>query len=530
MSDALRGIVERLAAAPGGPGRIIETHISLVLLHGELAFKFKKPVDLGFADFSTLERRHRFCDEELRLNRRLAPELYLDVVPITGTVQAPRLGGEGAAIEYCVRMRRFPQERLLDRQLAAGQLEAGQLEDFAASLAAFHQRAAVAGPHDDHGTAARVRAQVLASVERLVPPVTGPADPRPAQLRRWLERELTRRAPKLRARREAGCVRECHGDLHLSNLVRLDGRVTAFDCIEFNPALRWTDVAAEVAFLCMDLDVRGRADLSARFLNAWLAASGDYDALGLLDLFRVYRSLVRAAVAGIRAAQDAGAQAPDDEGAAARIERHVALASSYVERPRRPWLAITCGLSGAGKSRVARDLAARNAAVHLRSDVERKRLAGLEPGARTDAAPGTGIYAAAMSERTYARLHALARAALAEGFAVVCDATFIERERRLAFRGLAAELGVPFRILAVQAPRAVLEARLRERAGSADPSEADRHVLAQQLARQEPPGADEQALVLTVDTAAGDPDLDGLARALARAAPESARRRQRGAG
>lgn len=487
---------------------ILETHISVVLLTGRFAYKIKKPVDLGFVDFSTRERRRRFCEEELRLNRRLAPELYLAVVPITGTPQAPRLGGTGEPFEHALKMREFPQEARLDRVLARGALAPERLERFAVTLAQFH--AGLPPSAGGWGTPAAVAAQVRAAFDGVEPLPGGTGGVDLGRLRAWVESELERCAASLARRVER--VRECHGDLHLTNLVLLDERVVAFDCIEFDAELRWTDVAAETAFLAMDLEVRARADLAARFVNAWLEASGDYDALSVLPLYRVYRSLVRAKVAAIRARQ-ALADAGVDDAAQMRAVAHLRLAADIADRPRRPWLAITCGVSGSGKSRIARELVGLTGAIQLRSDVERKRLAGLGAGAASGSPVGGGIYTAEMTERTYQRLAALARAALAEGWPVIVDATFLERARRRAFRELAAALGVPFRILTLEASPATLERRVRERAG--DASEADVRVLHRQLAQREPLGDAERGVALIVDTDAGSPDAAAVAARLA---------------
>lgn len=504
-----RALAEALACpqALGHPlehCEILETHISVVLLTGRFAYKIKKPVDLGFVDFSTRERRRWFCEEELRLNRRLAPELYLAVVPITGTPQAPRLGAAGEPFEHALKMREFPQEARLDRVLARGALAPERLERFAASLAEFH--AALPPGEGRWGTPAAVAAQVRAAFDGIEPLPGGTGGIDLWHLRAWVESELERCATALARRVER--VRECHGDLHLTNLVLLDERIVAFDCIEFDPGLRWTDVAAEVAFLAMDLEVHARPDLAARFVNAWLEVSGDYDALSVLRLYLVYRSLVRAKVAAIRARQTL-ADGGIDDAAQRRAAVHLQFAAGVAVRPRRPWLAITCGVSGSGKSRIARELVGLTGAIQLRSDVERKRLAGL----RAAAASGGGIYTAEMTGRTYERLAALARAALAEGWPVVVDATFLERARRSAFRELAAALGVPFRILALEAAPAILERRVRERTG--DASEADVRVLHRQLARREPLADAERDAALTVDTGAGSADVPAIAARLA---------------
>jgi len=277
--------------------RVLETHISWVLLTGEYAYKIKKPVGLGFLDFSSLELRRHYCEEELRLNRRLAPELYLDVVEIRGTPGAPRIGGEGPLLEYAVRMREFPQAALASRALASGAFGAAEVDALAALVARFHEGALRAPESERFGSPDVVLADALQNFEQLLPLVKSAPDDRALrELRLWTKREFAARGEALAARRKQGFVRECHGDLHLRNIVLLDGRPVPFDCIEFNAELRWIDVMSEVAFLAMDLEDRGRRDLAWRFLGRYLEATGDYAGLAVLPFYLVYRALVRAKV------------------------------------------------------------------------------------------------------------------------------------------------------------------------------------------------------------------------------------------
>jgi aminoglycoside phosphotransferase family enzyme len=249
--------------------RVIETHISHVLLTGRYAYKIKKPVDLGFLDFSTLERRRFYCEEELRLNRRLAPQMYLEVVAIGGTPQAPQLGVPAEeAIEYAVKMREFPQEALLDHRLGLGELSIEHIDAIAAVVAAFHQRVERAAPQQGYGSAAHVQTAVWQTFAQ-IRPLLGTAAEREAldELEAWSEREHATLLPLFVERQCQGYVRECHGDLHLGNIALVDDEIQVFDGIEFNPNLRWIDVISEIAFLVMDLDEHGRPDLAWRFLN-----------------------------------------------------------------------------------------------------------------------------------------------------------------------------------------------------------------------------------------------------------------------
>ena len=492
--DALRAALERHA---GRPVRCVETHVSWVLLDGVHAWKLKKPVKLDFLDFGPLEVRERVCRAELRLNRRLAPELYLDVVPIFGSSEAPSFGQamDTPVIDWAVRMQQFPADALLDTRLAAGTLAATDIDQLADRIASFHEGADVAPA--GYGTADRIAeetAKVLDTLARLAeaaPPHTPRSKERSAdvraalaRLRPWCEARANALAPAFQARLAAGRVRDCHGDLHLANAVALAGGVTAFDCLEFAPALRMTDVCADVAFLAMDLIAHDQPGLAMRFIDRWLERSGDHDALTVLRYYLVYRSLVRAMVAAIRAAQRSGAPDAPDPPAEARPD-YLALALRLIE-PGPPALAITHGLSGSGKSRHAARFVERHGAIRLRSDVIRKQLFGLPANARSgDRVPG-GIYDPAATARTYERLLSLAGVALDDGWPVIVDATFLRVAQRRPFRELATARGLPFMIIDCQAPLALLRQRIdaRTRQGT-DPSEADVAVLERQREQDE---------------------------------------------
>ena len=298
-------LVAALRSALGEAVEVVETHISWVLLAGDYAYKIKKAVNLGFLDFSTLEKRRFYCAEELRLNRRLAPDLYLEVVPIAGSADHPVLNGPGPAIEYAVKMRRFPQACLLDQVLLRGELTPETIDAIARRIADFHGRTAIADNESPFGTPERAHLPVAENFAQIRPRLRDNEDLiRLDELERWSEREYQARFNALAARKARGLIRECHGDLHLGNMALLDGEAVPFDCIEFSDNLRWIDVISEAAFLAMDLQDRGRPDLARRFLNAYLEQTGDYEGLEVLRYYLVYRAMVRAKVACIRAGQD----------------------------------------------------------------------------------------------------------------------------------------------------------------------------------------------------------------------------------
>ena len=477
------------------------------ILTGRYAYKIKKPVNLGFLDFSTLEARRHYCEEELRLNRRLAPSLYDAVVRISGSAEDPVIEGSGPAMEYAVKMREFPQSMLASRLLADGALTGVHIDVLAARITAFHENTGVAACGCPYGLPEAVIAPArdnFAALGKLLPDATDQT--RISALRTWTDHEYHARWTRFGARQTDGYVRECHGDLHLGNIVMLDGQLTPFDCIEFNPALRWIDVMSEAAFLVMDLMDRGRADFASRFLNAYLEAGGGYHGLDMLRFYLTYRAMVRAKVHALRAAQDGIA--------AAERARLLGASRGYVELAQRcthglsstgPAIILLHGVSGSGKSVIAQAMAEQIGAIRLRSDIERKRLSGLTALARSGAALASGIYAAESTFATYTRLLDLARRVTNAGYAAVVDATFLKRWQRDLFRRQADAQNIPFVIVDVTAPEAVLRARIATRlAAGSDASEANQAVLTRQLAQSETLTGDESSAVLRFDTSRAD--------------------------
>ena len=466
---------------------LVQTHISWVLLAGDLAYKIKKPVRLPFLDFSTLAQRQRCCEDELRLNRRFAPDIYLDVVGIFNTPEDPQWAGQGPPIEYAVKMRRFDEAGRLDRVCARGELQPAHLSDLADTLVAFHQQAAVAPLASRFGSASEVIAPArdnFSDLLKLLPQMDMQA--RLRALQDWTEAQFTELAPLMQARKREGRVRECHGDLHLANMVLIDQRVRLFDCLEFNEDLRWIDVASDIAFTYVDLLAHQQPSLANWLVDEVLSRSGDYEAALVLRFYAVYRALVRAKVAAIRSLQ-----APDD---GHEVFTYVALAERLAAPvPKR--LVITHGLSGCGNTvastaRLQSDPQA--STLRLRSDVERKRLFGLAPTERSNAATDAGIYQSTASAQTYARLRTLAALLLRAGGTVIVDAAFLKRADRDSFHTLAQEAGAAFEILAPQAAPAQLRERILARhALGRDASEATLEVLALQLRTIEPLQPDE---------------------------------------
>ena len=491
---------------PVGRIELIETHISWVVLTGEFVYKIKKPVNLGFADFSTLEKRRHFCAEEVRLNQRFAPDIYIGVVAITGSPAAPRLASDqgddknrGEVIEYAVRMRQFPSSAQLDRMLDRNELEGRHLDAFARVIADFHQRVSVAGADHRYGDPVAVLKPAEENFPDLRRYLPDPASiERILALEGWTRAEFVKLRNEFMRRKQSGFVRECHGDLHLRNLAWVDDAPLVFDCLEFNPELRWIDVMSEVGFLVMDLQARGQAGLASRFLNQYLERTGDYAGLSVLPFYLVYRALVRVKVDGIRALQS-GVDAQEKDGAGRTCRSYLALAWRYTQREK-PRLIVTRGVSASGKTTVSDSLVDALGVIRIRSDVERKRLAGLSAESDARAALNQGLYDTAGSHATYARLLDLARQVLAAGFTVIVDAAFLQAGQRQPFQALAAERGIAYTIIEVSAPEAVLRERIVSRARGA--SDANLAVLEHQLKSWQPLTADESVYALRMDTSA----------------------------
>jgi len=487
----------RLVQAIGLP--IVETHISYVLLDGTHAFKVKKAVDLEFLDFTTLERRRFYCQEELRLNRQLAPSIYLDVVPIAGTLDTPVLEGTGSPLEFAVKMRQFDQDGLLSRVLARDELTSERVDEIAAEVASFHARTNRAGGDVAFGSPEQVVGPARQNFSQMLEVLRNPTDLVTLErLHAWSDEEAERCLEAFQSRKRDGFVRECHGDLHLGNIALIDGKVTLFDRIEFNASMRWIDVMSDVAFLVMDLRDRKRPDLAARLLNAYLEQTGDYAGLAVLRFYVAYRALVRAKIAILRLVQTVGngeRQRLIDE-YRGYLALATAAAGQHVDAAReRPSLIITHGVAGSGKTTRAQAVVDAIGAIRIRSDVERKRLAGRQALARTASATGEGLYTAERDRQTYERLAELARTVLAAGYTAVVDAAFLQRWQRDLLRDVAIGLKLPFRIADCSAPGPVLSDRVaKRREHGRDASEATIDVLEYQLAHADPLSPEELAL------------------------------------
>ena len=474
----------------------VETHVSWVFLTGAYAYKVKKPLLLPFLDYSTAARREWFCREEMRLNRRFAPGLYLDTVPIAGRPDAPRVGAcDEAAFEHALRMVQFGPGQELTQLLQAQEVAPAEIARLGADLWRVHESAVLADPDGPFGAPSRLHRVTLDNFDEIAGALPAAPGSGLGRLKADVEQWFSRLEPRMELRKREGHVRECHGDLHCGNIVRWGDRLVAFDGLEFDPALRFIDVANDLAFLSMDLAAQQCDALRSTLLDAWTAASGDYAAIELLPYYETYRALVRAKVAALRDGQARG-----DATAAALARRYLAWAEARSTR-RAPTLVLMAGLSGSGKTWLARRIAEAIGALHVRSDVERKRLAGLAPLASSRSAPDAGLYTQDFTRRTYARLAECVRSCLSGGESVVVDAANLRRHEREAFVRIAADFGASAQLVLCQAPLEVLRERVAARsAAGTDASEATVALLQRQPSYWEALSEAERIITLEVDT------------------------------
>ncbi|CAA9890274.1 conserved hypothetical protein [Candidatus Methylobacter favarea] len=480
--------------------RMVETHISWVLLTGEYAYKIKKPVNFGFLDFSSLEKRRFFCHEELRLNRRLAANLYLEVAPITGSPDHPKMDGAGEAIEYAVKMVQFPSGHLLSEYAERGTLGKNEIDQMAAIIADFHETIEKAATDSPYGNSKDIRHWFDENFDLIGPLLEHGSHKRQLDaIRLWGNDEWRNKKALMQQRKQQGKVRECHGDLHLSNMTVINGQITPFDCIEFNPLLRWIDVISEVAFVIVDLLYFGHEPHAWRFLNHYLQHTGDYAGLALLRYYLVYRALVRGKVALLHMAQHRNNAAVCKK-ALDEYSLFANLAERFT-RESRAVLIITHGYSGSGKSAFASQLAEKTGALQIRSDIERKRLFGYRAQEATGSGIDSGLYTPEAGLQTYQRLAGLAKAVIEAGFTAIIDAAFLKLEQRALFRKLASDCGAPFFIIDFQASDEELLRRIKQRQQQQnDASEATSEVIRRQQQSGQPLSEEEHDYIITIDT------------------------------
>ena len=474
-------------AYPAGerPARVtlVETHISWLFCTGRFVYKVKKPVDYGFLDFTTLEKRQFFCLQELRLNQRLSPDVYLGVVAISAEGGQYAVGGTGPAVEYALKMRQLPADRWLSGLLTRGEASPALMRRIAQRIAAFHAAAGAVEPAGRVGGIETVRVNTQENFaqarEYVRVTVTAEAYDR---VQAYTEAFLDVRAASFARRAQEGRIRDCHGDLHADQICAENG-IAFIDCIEFNERFRYSDVAADIAFPAMDVEYYARPDLSAELVREYVAASGDPGVLDMLDFYKCYRAFTRGKVRGFRLRQP-GLGETDRRAIVDQASRYFELAQAYARLPGPLAIAI-CGLMGTGKTSLARALAPRLGADVLSSDIVRKELAGISPEEPRHEAWGQGIYGAAFSRRTYEALHQRAAERLREGTLVILDASYREAASRARARETAEAAGARFLLLETRCPDDVVRRRLAAR--GAGPSDGRLELLDAQREQFEPP-------------------------------------------
>jgi aminoglycoside phosphotransferase family enzyme/predicted kinase len=485
---------------------MIETHVSWLFFAGEYVYKVKKPVDFGFLDFTSLAKRVRYCHEEVELNRRLSPDVYLGTVDIREDGGSYSIDGPGQTVEIAVKMRRLPKDGWLANRLARGEATAEDLRRIARRIAEFHQAAETSSEVSRIGGLEAVRFNTEENFEQTHPYVGSTVSSEAYDtIRAYTWTFLERRESLFHQREREGRIRDCHGDLHLAQINLEDG-ISFIDCIEFNPRLRYGDVAVDVAFTAMDLDFHGRPDLADTFIAEYVAQSGDPGVLEVLDFYKCYRAYVRGKIESLRS--DQNGLGPHHRGPIRdRARGYFDLAKSYAT-PDGPALIIMTGLMGTGKSALAEALVKRLDAALISSDRVRKELAGLTPEERREVSWGEGIYAPDFSERVYETLHRRALERLRSGQLVMVDASYQYRSWREAASRAASSAPSRFLIVETACPLDVVRHRLEDRrARRTDPSDGRLALLETQRAHFEPVDEVQVQNHVRVDTSTALPDV-----------------------
>jgi hypothetical protein len=442
---------------------MIQTHASFVALAFPYVYKVKKAVNFGFLDFSTLEKRRFFCEREVKLNRRLCPQIYLGVVPIS-LKRGHLIFGEGdEVVEYAVKMRELSEGDLLHRRLERGDVRLEDMERVALALKDFYGSQTPTVEVESWGRMERLRVSTDENF-RQTEAFIGWSLSRPAfeAIRFYTDEFYARHAALFESRVREGWIRDCHGDLHAEHIHITPQSLHIYDCVEFNDRLRYVDVASDAAFLAMDLDFNGRADLSRHFVACMAKALDDAGMIPLMDFYKCYRAYVRGKVESLSSREK---EVPRAERmvSRARARRYFRLALQYAVAGSQPTAFVVMGRVGSGKSALARALADELGWEVLSSDRTRKELAGVPLHRRGDAAARAALYSKTMTEKTYTALFEKAARLLKEGHSVLLDATFRRRAHRDQLRKQLKRLGVPYRFIEAQVPDDVARQRLWQR-------------------------------------------------------------------
>lgn len=505
MTASLPVLIEQMLA-PGffphpvvEPIRLIQTHISYIFLTGEYAYKLKKPVNFGFLNFTTLEQRQHFCREELRLNQRGAPELYLEVLPICQQADRFQLAGDGIAVEYTIKMRQFPDDALLSNIFEQGELTPELVQTLAGVVAQYHVGAETSDYIRSFGEVAQIRQAFDENYAQTEQYVGGPqTQAQFEQTRDYSDRFFSQNQALFASRVQNNCIRACHGDLHLGNVCYWQNQLMLFDCIEFNEPFRFVDVMYDVAFMVMDLQAKQRPDLANLFLNTYIEQTGDWEGLQVLPLYISRQAYVRAKVTSFLLNDPAVSEAAKQTASqTAAMYYRLSWQSTQAQAGK---IFLMSGLSGAGKTTVARQLAPQIGAIHIRSDAVRKHLAGIPLNQRGDQSGqfGSGIYTPEMTQKTYDRLQELALLLAKQGWSVILDAKYDRQALRQPVMTEAESHHLTVKILRCTAPLEVLRDRLNARQG--DIADATAELITDQIKAAEPFTAAEQARAIEVNT------------------------------
>ena len=463
----------------------IETHVSWVILTGKYAYKIKKPVNFEFLDFSTLEKRKYYCEEELRLGQQFASEIYLAIVPITGTIAQPQINGTGPILEYAIKMCEFPQENLLSTLLKQGHLTENIIDQLGELIADFHKKTPVAAQNSRFGLPSEIHAPAIQNFEQIVPLLSNPTDINQLErLEIWTNRQFQQHHTLLKERKKQGFIRDCHGDLHLANIILYNNKPLLFDRLEFNEDLRWTDVIADLAFLMMDLTEKKKIGFANQLVNTYLHSTGDYQGLALLPYYLVYRAIVRAKIALFRLEQP-GLSDKEHKKIQKEYYNFIKLAELYT-LPSKPCLIITHGFSGSGKTTTAKNSVNYCGAIQISSDIIRKQLFHIPLHTSSNSGLNSGIYTTQATKETYKKLETLAEVIIKANFTVIVDAAFLKHSQRDSFYKLANRLKVPFYILHCKENDSEIQQRIKKRLNSVSVSEADLTILTQQKKNNDP--------------------------------------------
>ncbi|WP_107668462.1 AAA family ATPase [Cyanothece sp. BG0011] len=475
------------------PIKVVQTHASAIFLTGNYAYKIKKPVDFGFLDYSNLEKRQHFLNQELTMNQAIAPDIYLEVLPITLEKNQIKIGGRGEIIEYVLKMNQFPQDCLFINLFQAGKLEKHHLQDLGKVVAKFHHNTKTNDYIRSFGNIEVIKKSIDENYERTEKYIgIAQSKQQYEETKEFTDRYFQLKQKYFKQRQQEDKIRECHGDLHLKNVCLWNNKIQLFDRIEFNEEFRYVDVMFDIAFTVMDLEARNRQDLSNIFLNTYLEYTGDWQGLQVLPVYLSRQAYVRAKVNSMLL-DDPNISEEEHKKAQEDAKNYYHLAWKYTQQ-HQGQIMIMSGLSGSGKTTIAKYLAQNINAILIRSDAVRKHLGNIPLDERGD----SELYSEEMNQKTYETLIKLGEIIAKEGFNVILDAKFDRHQWRETVIEVAKKYDINLTILYCYAPVEILSDRLSKRKG--DISDATPNLLQQQQNNAQDFNEEEMSYVRTIDT------------------------------